>query len=479
MENTKLISLLKTFDKKEFEDFGGFVYSPYFNSNKKAKELYGIFRKCHPVFNCECCHKESVYKHIFRNENYTDSKLRVLFHDMLKLGEDFLGYQSIKQFQLIMKRQSLIELRKRMLDKHFEGKLREMEELLRKIKTKDTFYFFNNYVVTKEKRINKEIKKPLGKRGKFYNEITEEIDNFIVYIIVKMLKYFAVMLNLEKQVKIDFEYKFFDTVVEHVKRNQYPEYPVIKMIFDLIMLEKSNADESVYKELKVLALKHYDSLEYDDARLIFSQLYNYSKSKYIEGKEEYRQDSFEIMKEMVKRDILPTDGKYISDNTFLNVVSMGLIENETDWTNKFIQKFEEKISPYKKTNVMMYCNSLLNYKKGNYEEALKNLIKVKTEDFYYYLRVKNHLLKIFYELNRVDDALIQIDAFRHYLLTEKQIPEFTRNRFIAFTKNLKKTIKLKEKKDILGLKKLKAELLLSPEFENKTWLINKIKDLIN
>jgi len=45
MDNNKLIKLLRTFTKKEWRDFGRFVESPYFNTDRQCVELLEILKK--------------------------------------------------------------------------------------------------------------------------------------------------------------------------------------------------------------------------------------------------------------------------------------------------------------------------------------------------------------------------------------------------------------------------------------------------
>src|SRR5438477_4983444 len=170
MENTKLVQILKTFTKCEFEEFGKFVYSPFFNNSEQIIKLYNYIKKYYPAFDANLLTKENIYKEIYGNNEYKDKKVRDLLSRTLKLAEDFLAYSDIKDDTFLIKRKSLKQIAIRNLEKHFEKKANEIETQLGKILKNDE-YILNSYLIAESKRDYLEFKKSLGKRSDFFNDI--------------------------------------------------------------------------------------------------------------------------------------------------------------------------------------------------------------------------------------------------------------------------------------------------------------------
>src|SRR5947199_8380303 len=96
MENSKLIQILRTFTIDEFEDFGKFVYSTFFNNSEQIIKLYNYIKKYYPQLESKFMTKENIYKEIYGNNEYKDKKVRDLLFRTLKLAEDFLAYSDIR-----------------------------------------------------------------------------------------------------------------------------------------------------------------------------------------------------------------------------------------------------------------------------------------------------------------------------------------------------------------------------------------------
>ena len=92
MRESKLIRIIESLNSEEFYRFGEFVNSPFFNKNKNITALFNFIRKYYLKFDNNNFTKEKAFAYIFPNEEYSDSKLRVLMAKLLKLLEDYLVY---------------------------------------------------------------------------------------------------------------------------------------------------------------------------------------------------------------------------------------------------------------------------------------------------------------------------------------------------------------------------------------------------
>src|SRR5436853_3389420 len=231
MENTKLIQVLKTFNKDEFEEFGKYVSSPFFNTSNKISKLFCILKTAYPDFGNSRFNKENVFKEIYPSEEFKDKKIRDLFSRMLKLSEDFLAYTDIFSHPLLIKRHSMLQLANRNLTVHFDKKAAEIETYLRERKTYDNDYLYFNYLLTKDIRNFYETKKSTGKRIEFFHDISKEINQFTDYFIMKMLKYYAFMINHEKMLNFKFDADFLDEIILYVERRKKDQIPAMLVFY--------------------------------------------------------------------------------------------------------------------------------------------------------------------------------------------------------------------------------------------------------
>ena len=477
MENTKLIQILKTFSKTEFEDFGKFVFSPFFNNSEQITKFYIFLQRHYPGFNSSLT-KENIYKEIYKDKDYKDKRVRDLLSRTLKLAEEFLAYSDIRNDEFLIKRKTLGQIALRNLDKHFEKKAGEIGSMLNS-NIKNDEYILNNYLFAESKRDYLEYKKALGKRSEFFNEITGEIEKFIIYFIFRMLKYFSTLISQQLVMNKKYEFTFLYEIIGYLRKNPAKDYPVVMIFYYSVLLYIEPENEDIFFHLKDILAANTEIIEDKELRLIYTQMYNYSKEKQIHGSENFRRENFGIIKEMLSKNIYPMEAGYMPEHTYISITGEGLIFKEFEWTEKFMKDYREKLPPEKRENAFIYCSSVLNYRKKNYGGALRTLVKVSINDFYYHLRVKNHLLKIYYEQDDLETALSVIDSFRHFLSTNKLIPEYIRIRFVNFVNFFSRLVNARlnnENSNIIILKK-DISAVNPSQLENGTWLLERIKEL--
>jgi len=472
VENIKLLQVLGSLTREEINSLGELIKSSYFNKSQDITRLYGILKKYYPKF--DKLNKDKIFSALFSTGKYKDKKLRDLFSKMLGLVEEFLILEDLKNYPLEEKRHILNQYSIRNLDKHYEGVTREMQLLLDKIKVKESDYFYSSYLLKKDSRNYFEQKTTLGKRGEFYPEIRTEIDSFVLFFIYKMLRYFIEQINQQKLYKHEAKLEFIEQISGYISVRNMENEPQLNILYTCLIMLMKPGESHHYLNLKKLLEINRNYLNKDDLKLVYIQVYNFTREKYFEGNAELRYDLFEIIKQMIFMEIYPQEQGYMTSQTFISFVSAGLAVKELEWTFKFMENFLQRISPSHSENTYKYCMALYNYRKGNMDKALELLSDVKIEDFYFYLRVKNQTSKIYFELGEYESLLSLLDTFRHYITSTESIPEFISKRFTDYIFFLKKVVNARLAGDESQLKKLQEEIKASAEFENKTWLLEKI-----
>lgn len=477
LKNSKLIQLLKTFSENEIKRLENYITSPFFNKSRQINGVFKLLIEDSPEFNN--ISKEIIFKNVYGSEEYKDKKVRDLLTRILKLVEDYLAQMEFSDKDIMKKIFTMQQLSARNLEKHFVGTLNETEQKLSKEKIISTDYIYNRYSVLKEKRNYLEFLKTLGKRSKFFDEITEEIDLFTAFSIFKILKYGLTLQTHEKIQRRKYDFKMLDNILEYLKLNPLDNFPVIMIYYYIIILNREQGDDSYYFKAIKLFNDNFEFLEFDDRRTLMIVLFNYTQTQAIKGKAVFKKENYRILKESIEKELYPMDGNYFAENAYITIVGTALQEKDYQWAESFMVKYSELLNPQQKENAFNYCKSILNYRLGKYGDALRGLARVSIDDFYYQLRVKNHLLKIYYEMGDYEGVETTIGSFRHFLSTTKYIPEYIKIRFVNYVNFLSRITNAILSGNLINIIEIKREILEIKQetLENKVWLLEQIDKL--
>src|SRR5437762_7687979 len=110
MKDSKLISILKTFSKEEFKEFGKFVDSPFFSKGRNLKPLYEALKKFYPSFEIPEFSAEKIFGMLHKNETYSAVLIRKLFSDMTRLAEEYLFNKTFRSERFDINKALAIEI---------------------------------------------------------------------------------------------------------------------------------------------------------------------------------------------------------------------------------------------------------------------------------------------------------------------------------------------------------------------------------
>jgi hypothetical protein len=479
MENSKLFMALETLTKDEMNQFGDFIRSPYFNKSHILIKLFEHIKPYHPDYDDTNLTREKIFSVLYPEEEFKDKKLRDMFSKMLDLLEEFFMLEDFRNYPLETNRHILNQYSIRKLDKHFEGLSKETTSLLEMIKIKDSDYYFNTFNLKKDIRGYNESKTSIGRRGELNEELNTEIHSFMIYFIYKMLRYYIEQINQQKLYRHEVSFEFSDEISGYLKSRNFDNEPQIKALYYCLQMLKSPENMDHYKKLKKMLNAKDTYLNKEDLKLIYIQVYNYTRERYLEGKEEFHRESFEIIKKMLDQDIYPREQGYMTSQTFIIFVSVGLQVKEFKWVDSFLEEYINKVAPSGNNNAYNYSKAIYCYRRNKLNDALSFLNKVKIEDFYFYLRVKNQQSRIYFEQGEFDSLLSLLDSLKHYLVSTDTIPEYISERYISYASFLTRVVNAHLSGDKQQMKKILNDIAVSPIFENKSWLLEKVLETVN
>lgn len=196
------------------------------------------------------------------------------------------------------------------------------------------------------------------------------------------------------------------------------------------------------------------------------------------GDEAFCRDRFGILKEMIDRNIQKPG--YILFVNFINTYTSACLVGEYAWAQDFLKNFQGGISPAEEfNNTIYFCKGYQAFRKKEYEKALEYFSKTNFKLFLIKVMVKSYSVRIYYEMNLYEQAYSAIDAFRHYLKSEKLIAEEQKNAHYEFLRNVNELTKLKEENikskndDRLVMLKKQIKEMQSNPLGAKNWLVEK------
>ena len=473
INDTKLIILLKTFSTGEIEKFENFVKSPFFNKSSQIVQFSGLLRNSYPNFTK--IDKSIIYNSIYPGEEYKDKKLRDLFSRTLKLCEDFLSQIEFDKMTLTKSKLILKQYSGRNLKRHFDSKGKEAKLIMDKETEKGCYYFQERYELFRIIRKYNENFRKQGTGREFFEDYTDEIKLMTDYLTFMILEYGNV-LSVENYA-LNYEYKFglHDMILLYLNNNPPADEPVIDILHRIHLFYKEKEELSYYRSLKKSIDKYINNFEYWDRKIIYVLLFNITKlltHRKIEG---FKEENYILLKESLDFGLYPKENNYFIDTSYISVASNAMTEKDFDWAQEFMDKYKDKLDPAKKENTYRLCKSIMEFRKKNFDAALKGLSGLTITDFHFQNKVFNVKLKIFYETGKYESAKSLIDAYRHYLKLKRKQPEFMIVRFSNYVNFVSRLVNIHLGGDPKNVIAIKRDIQNTDTFEveSKTWLLEQ------
>lgn len=477
MKNNKLHTLLATFSKNELKEFDKFLRSPYFmeGRNFRSKILYDYFsllKNYYPEFKSASLTKEILFSRLYPNKKFNDTLMRRLDSDLGKLAMEFISLKDIKEDKLQSYGSLINTLGHRKLDKLFIKELAAAENLLNDIKYNSNHnYHKHSLILAKNSHAYAN-----ADMLKLYDPAAEA-ETFTAYILCRALEIYRNLENDKAIIKRELDTSFFENILTYLNTNRQliAENDYLAMHYYEIMLNLNKEDE-FYDRLDGIKDKLRDKLSRETLRNMYITLVNYCVRKTNAGNSKFRKRRFTLDMEIMENRIHET-GQYYDLNYFLSAVRNAVSLGKIEWAEKFISRYKLMLDPKHSSFAVNFAYGVLYYGSKEFNKALEALSMINIEYSARKQQVKNLMLVIYCETGELESALNIIDASKHLLKADKQIPDGRKRTFTDFLKYTAAYIKLRLYPDKTGAGVLKQKLDRSPYFIYKEWLLNELEEL--
>ncbi len=413
---------------------------------------------------------EDIFKDVYTNEAFKSNKIRVLISQLTIEVEDFLVFREIKKDEVGYKLKLLSIYRKLGANKAFESQISKTKKLFIQENSESIEQYFYQY------QQNKQLYWHFGEQKRDAEEsIIRMFESFEQYQILEYLR--LMCFAISAQVEIEESKKVLANMAIELARKDYYQKVDLIQAYNLIyhgFLDTSNV--SYYNDLKILLYKKGNLFAKEDLRILTLLVINYTIRKYNNGHAKFLNEMFYNYKLGIENGALFSDQQELSRWTFQNIVSIGLLLNEIEWTENFINEFKDQINSENKESVYTYNLSKLFYKKKDFRSAILHLQEIDSKDALEMLNAKALLLRIYYEEQEWEALINLLNSFQRYVSRQKQIG-YQKKAFlnlIRFTNRLV-NVRTGNQQQLLNFKKRvqKAETLA-----DKHWLLEQVEQLL-
>jgi hypothetical protein len=235
-------------------------------------------------------------------------------------------------------------------------------------------------------------------------------------------------------------------------------------------------DEEPELMLEEILNKYADKSSRQLNRSLHSVLYNVYNIKRQLGREKYNRKAFQILKKLTERNLLiSSGGPFIEAWLFLQITRYAFVNREFEWAQSFIEGNVDKLNPDEKNDIYYYSKALIAHGMREFDKALSLIMKVKLAYAKHY--IKELLVKIYYDLDYIEQLLSFMDSYSHFLKSEKTVSKNTRTDQSKYLSYINRLIKIKGKDNFKALPSLKKNITKETPSVNNRWLLEKVEEL--
>lgn len=483
MENTTVISVLRSLSPKEIKEFDKFIISPFFNNQPSLTNFYEELKKYYPEFHVSKINRKQIFGDLYPGKEYSDEVIRRLSSDLKKLLDLYMYNKVNESNPIEAKFLRIFEYSRRGLFKEAE---KDLENVIKTIGSDGPMSSeYVKYRLDYEDRLV-QIKLGSNKQSEISGHFINEIE-YLIYHFLLRLSYYLHNVRSNKVIFNTGESKFitdFLTSIDLFKIDKIMEVDEnaddvrksmrIYILFILNNLYVEN--ESYFSELKKYlpeAIKYFQEHEkynvYQMAEAICWQ-----KMETVD-RERYRRELFEINKTRLEAGIFLPDGRTMRFMLFRQIFMTALQLNETAWAEDFVNNYSNYLPDTIRDNLVTLAEAHIMFEKKNFNELLSLLNKIDFDVFTLKFDTRNLMLRIYIELNYIEEAISLIDAYRHFIAKNKNVSGYYKKITESFLRYCKLIIDLGTGKSKINADEIKQELLKDNDVNFRVWLFEKLE----
>jgi hypothetical protein len=476
MLSNNFIDVIKTLGKDEFKKFLDFVNSPYHNSNKSLIKLAEVLKKNYPDFSSRNFTKEKIYHKVFSSGAYNDQVMRNLMSDGLKLVNTFLPLEAASKATVQNSLYLLRELRLKKLTTLYEKNLKSLKNYINEEHNINFLYFESLYNVESEIFLNELTH---NRQEIVYPTVIKQSEYITYDYLSKLINHLIDMSINEQYFHVHDEHAFakdifasidMEKILETLKNKSEKEYTVLSIFYYRAMTILAGKEE-YYEKFKKLFFENAAIFERGTNHNLITSLETFCINNIKHNPEKYRQELHDTHLKGIALNIIKLeDDSNISLMRFWNIFINSIETGKIDWAEKFVKEFSGDLDPEVKQGATNFAESIILYKRKDYDKALEKLNKARISQYLFRLSIKTFYLRIYYEKGDLESASFALDSYKQFLYKNKKISESYREGYLNFASVYNDLLKANTSGNASDKTDLQHKLNTIPQIYNKLWL---------
>jgi len=470
MVNSRLIEILRVFNKKEVRNLRKWIISPIDNQREDVILLFEYLLKDKLYQENNSLSKVDIFQQVYSGLRYDDAKMRQLVFFGMKTLEEYIIYTELRKDEIYAKMALADFYRTRNLEKPYSKNYKQLSKLHEAQPYRNSDYLKKEYLILKE-QYEFSVK---NSRTKKIN-LLEVSESLYHSFIADQLRQGCLMHAYRSFYETDYKIGLIDEIIHDiVKKPSLLEIPAISIYFHgyKTNLEKENPVH--FQNLKDAMGRFAHLFPMDEFGDIYHIAINHCIGQMNRGEDAFIRESFEMYQQGFDREIL-IDNDVVSRWTFLNVILIALKLNEYEWVENFINEKQIYLEEKYRESFVNISFALFYYQKRDFSKAMSYLLQYEHDDITINLRAKNILLKIYYEEDEIGALESLLGSMRTYL-SRKKVMGYHKENFKNVIKLTKKILKIKPY-DQPQKDKIKALIEESNPLttEDRNWLLTQLE----
>lgn len=479
MKNSRAILILKTFSGAEIKEFEKFLNSPFSGCKKFVVNFYKVLKKYHPEFRDKDIEKEKLFKKLYPGKKFNDPLLRRMTSDLIKYSEEYLRYKNFKGNSLYYNAALLNELRMRKLENIFINKFDNIMKHSEKQKTISPMNLLENFILNSEMHQSRTIIRD----SKMYESFEKSTDAAFALFISALYSYINHVSSFSNEYKPksqlanlfshNFNLRSFLKSIEKNKSN-YKDYITMICLCHIIMEDRNDIDN--YNRLKILIEKKsgiFNEFDLSNCLIIMTRFCTYQN---LHHDNLFSVEQLRLYNVYLDKKYFLLNSNYLQLTFCRNLVSICKNLGRMESIKDFIKNYSEYFDNEYKEDFINYCNALLLFYDGKYEQSLEHAMKVNIDKPVFKKDLKIIKMKIYFELGYYESLYSELDSFRHFLTNAKTVKKEILMRGKNFARFLSKLSQLKESKNKSDFHVLKKQIEEETSVNEKSWFIQKLSE---
>ena len=472
MFDTKLIQVLRCFDGKETKKLYEYLESPFFSKSEKSMRLLYYVKPYLPALDSPNLSKEKTHQALFPQTPYNNLRFNRICFEAMETVEDFLRHYYLHTTDAHVNKPVFDFYIKHQLDKHFEALHKSLEVINDRSTERNEKYLFQKWLLAATLHLQKTTQSMRGQMDVFKDMMLGLND----FYITKWLEYMCVFVSL-KNIGSNQEHNFMEKeLMQYLAELPIQSaIPAIQIPYHTYLMQKEDDISlcvSHFERVSQLNVEYGHLFNAAQRINIYISLQNFCIRQINKrGDVVYKQKLFALYQEQLAAELVYDESANFIPAHFKNIVQLGLLLMEYEWTANFIEIYSSRLNPEQRFDVENHARASYAFATGAYSTTLKILQNIELNDIFFKLDAKRLLIRAYYELTEYELALSTLNSLKVFVHRDNLISETHKHSNRNFTNILIKLI-LAEK--TAKVAKIKEELIALQHVADRKWLTEKV-----